>query len=56
MSTEEQVRHISLYVTGSEGLNICHECEMRLVNHVREMKALAAKSKMLGVKIGRRLE
>jgi len=50
----EEVKHINLYITGSEGLNICHECEMRLVNYVREMKALVATAKMLGVKIGRR--
>ena len=50
----ELVHFIALYITGSEGLYICNECEMRLVNHVRGMKSLVAKAKMLGVKIGRR--
>lgn len=48
------VRYIDLYVTGSEGLNVCHECEMRLVSYVRDMKSLTAKVKLMGVKIGRR--
>jgi len=50
----EEVRYIALYVTGSEGLSICNECEMRLVSYIREMKSLVSKSKMLGMKIGRR--
>lgn len=50
----EVLHSIGLYVTGSEGLCVCHECEMLLVQHVRNMKSLVAKSKILGVKIGRR--
>lgn len=49
-----EVRHISLYIEGSEGLNVCHECDMMLVSYVRHMKHLVATAKMMGVKIGRR--
>jgi len=48
-----EVRHITLYITGSEGLNVCHSCEMLLVGYIRDMKSLVAKAKMLGVKIGK---
>jgi len=50
----EEVKHITLYITGSEGLDICNGCEMRLVSYIRDMKSLVAKTKLLGVKIGRR--
>jgi hypothetical protein len=49
----KNTRYLDIYVMGSEGLNICHECEMRLVTYIREMKSLVATAKMLGVKIGR---
>ncbi len=32
-----EVRHIPLYVIGSEGLWLCHACEMRIVEFVRIM-------------------
>ncbi len=33
---ETECRHLALYVNGSEGLYICHGCEMELVEHVRQ--------------------
>ena len=51
---EVEVRHIAVYIIGSEGLDVCHECEMLIVNYIRGLKQVVAKSKMLGVKIGRR--
>jgi ribosome-binding protein aMBF1 (putative translation factor) len=33
----EATRHINLYVNGSEGLNVCHNCEMKIVEYVREL-------------------
>jgi hypothetical protein len=33
---DDECRHIPLYVFGSEGLWLCHNCEMRLVDHVRK--------------------
>ena len=29
-----EVRHLPIYVFGSEGIEICHECEMGLVKYV----------------------
>jgi hypothetical protein len=34
---QTEVRFISLYVIGSEGLWVCHECEMLIVEFVREL-------------------
>ena len=39
-------RNVDLYVTGSEGLTLCHDCEMALVNHVRSLLHLASKVKL----------
>jgi hypothetical protein len=32
-----EVRHIPLYVIGSEGLVVCHACEMKVVEFVRSL-------------------
>lgn len=32
-SSDESTRYIDLFVFGSEGLTICHECEMKLVEY-----------------------
>lgn len=37
------VRYLDLYVVGSEGLEICHDCEMDLVSHIRAMMGVAAR-------------
>lgn len=47
------VRYIDLYVIGSEGLRICHFCEMNLVEHVRnvmEVSSRAMRSSMIQAK------
>jgi len=46
----EDVRHLPLYVIGSEGLQVCHTCEMDLVTHVRSLMHLAAVSRKTGYK------
>jgi hypothetical protein len=33
----KEIRHINLFVFGSEGLLICHECEMKIVEFVRQL-------------------
>lgn len=43
---DDTVRHVNLYVEGSEGLWICHQCEMMLVTHIRDMRLLACTMKM----------
>lgn len=43
---DDTVRHVNLYVEGSEGLWICHQCEMMLVTHIRDMRLLAGSVKL----------
>ena len=31
----QEVRYIDLYVIGSEGLHVCHDCEMEVVSAVK---------------------
>lgn len=38
LNDDQQVRYIDLYVIGSEGLTICHSCEMKLVRKVQELR------------------
>ena len=45
---KEETKHLPLYVCGSEGLDICHSCEMALVSYIRESIRLAYKSRKLG--------
>jgi hypothetical protein len=42
------VRNINLYVIGSEGLNVCHDCEMQIVEFCRSMIRTATKARMAG--------
>lgn len=46
----EHVRHINLYVSGSEGLTVCTECEMHIVTYVRSLRQITAKVKLRMVK------
>jgi len=43
-----EVRNINLYVIGSEGLNVCHDCEMQIVEFCRSMIRTATKARMAG--------
>ena len=45
--SDRDIRHINLYVVGSEGLSICHVCEMALVAHIHQMKAVGGRAKLL---------
>jgi hypothetical protein len=45
LKDDQQVRYIDLYVIGSEGLTICHPCEMELVRKVGEMRHAASVAK-----------
>ena len=42
---KKETRYISLFVIGSEGLMICHDCEMKIVNHVRELMSIELQKK-----------
>jgi hypothetical protein len=41
---EDTNRHFDLYVYGSEGIVFCHQCEMMLVNHIRELKSISTRA------------
>ena len=45
-----KLKHLPLYVTGSEGLDVCYYCEMIIVEFIRKMINLAAYSYLLGKK------
>ena len=46
LKDKEKIKYIDLYVIGSEGLHICHDCEMELVGFVREKRGEAGKKKL----------
>ena len=41
-----EVRHVNLYVFGSEGWYVCHECEMKVVAFIRQMTYENGEKKM----------
>ena len=48
------VRHLDLYVFGSEGVPICAACERTLVEIVRGMASAAGRSRLVAAKEWRR--
>ena len=50
------VRHIRLYVIGSEGLWICHRCEMMMVEFVRGLMRAEGEQRKQRVLAARELE
>ena len=47
---EELVRYIDLYIVGSEGLVICHGCEMIVVEQTQTLRRLMRSSFQRGYK------
>ena len=45
--SDEDTKYLDLFVIGSEGTNVCHECEMSLVNHITLMRRLAFKMRKM---------
>jgi hypothetical protein len=39
-----KVRHLPIYVVGSEGLSICHDCEMDVVTAIRSRISIASRA------------
>lgn len=37
--SNEPTRNIDLYVFGSEGIDLCHTCEMKMVEMARQMRS-----------------
>lgn len=42
---ETKTRYLDLFVNGSEGLNICHSCEMKMVESARNIQAEAMRNR-----------
>lgn len=36
LETKEKTTHFDLYISGSEGVRLCHDCEMLIVEYIRE--------------------
>jgi hypothetical protein len=53
-NSKEKTKFIDLYVFGSEGLYLCHECEMKLVEFVRGTKSQYLKKRMEEYKLNKR--
>ena len=43
--TKVKHRQFDLYVNGSEGVILCHDCEMMIVQHLRNIKSISTKVK-----------
>jgi len=41
----EKTRNINIYIIGSEGCYICHECEMMVVHFINELRSMAGRVK-----------
>jgi len=46
----DKVRNKNLYVFGSEGLDVCHGCEMKIVEFVNKLRREHATARMLKYK------
>lgn len=53
---EREVRNISLYVIGSEGLTVCHECEMEIVEYIRGVMTERTRMRIAKFKAEKRKE
>ena len=53
LKDKEKVRYIDLYIIGSEGLYICHDCEMEIVEFVRQKRIENGKEKIKNFKINK---
>ncbi len=47
-ANKTETRNVNLYICGSEGLDLCHECEMMIVEFVRHAIVLGSKGRKLG--------
>ncbi len=49
--SKEPTRHIELYIVGSEGLDVCHACEMIIVGYIRTLKGVNDMARMHGYRL-----
>jgi hypothetical protein len=47
---EKENRYFDIFVNGSEGLVLCHQCEMQLVKHIQELKSLSTRAILIRAK------
>lgn len=47
-SRKESLKYFDLYTVGSEGTNLCMDCETAVIGHIRDMIKLATKSRTFG--------
>ena len=52
---DNTLKHLSLYVCGSEGVEVCFSCEMALVETIKNMARAAAKSRKFVYKATKKL-
>jgi hypothetical protein len=50
-----EVRQVELFVIGSEGLKVCHACEMQVVAFIRALMNVAGRARKLGYLMGKRI-
>lgn len=45
---QPRTRHLPLYYCGSEGIHLCHECEMHVITYIRSLHNIAITSRKQG--------
>lgn len=53
---EGETRHISIYVSGSEGINPCLSCELSIVSFVTSMRSTATRARLAYIKRAKELK
>lgn len=52
---ESELKHIdNLYVNGSEGFNVCRDCEMVIIEYILNLKSFTNRARMQAYKIAKR--
>ena len=47
---EAETKHLPIYVIGSEGVEVCHVCDINLVKHIRHLMDIASAMRMQAYK------
>ncbi len=50
---ETETKHFSLYVNGSEGIELCHSCQIAVCEFIRRMQSACNKAFKQGLTNGR---
>lgn len=48
---KDETKHFSLYVFGSEGVNLCHSCQIAVCEFIRRMASACSTAHKEGIKI-----